>query len=96
MPSDLEGKAAEMIEGMDKQNVNPESVQTESPIEEARRLNKEIKENLEKVKAERERFNNEMINNQLLGRSFGGQPPKVKTQDDLDQEAADRIIKAKR
>jgi len=70
-----------------------EPIDTESPLDEMRRLNKEMKEMIPTLQNLSAGINKEAANIILAGRSIGGQITKEKTQEEIDEEAAKEIVK---
>ncbi len=65
-----------------------------SPLELAKKLNEESKETLKKISEERKKIERASADLLIGGGSLAGntiQKPKIKTQDDLDQEVAEQI-----
>ena len=91
--SELEAKSQEIAmgrTGVDTSNEQTNS--SESPLEEARRLNKETKETIKKLVEERQILESMLGQNAVAGRSYSG-TPKVKTQEEIDTEDANIILR---
>lgn len=90
-PTDTQGTQTPVIP---KEVIKPveTSVKTPSSLEEAREINKEKKELLdreEKLQKRREDLHAEQM---VSGHTIAGQEIKPKTQEDKDQEIADKLL----
>ena len=91
--TELEEKAEEVEKTQDKPKEEESAGESPvSPLEEARKLNKETKEMMKLMKDQRALMDTEKANIMLGGRSTAGQTPKPKTQDDKDTEEADKML----
>jgi len=86
---DVLGKAEETIEARDDEG---KPVKLESPLEEARRISLENKELLKKIGEERQKLEELSAEIRISGKTDTGHISKKKTQEEIDQEAADRIV----
>ena len=80
---------------MTETNENTEQAYSDkvlNPIEEARALNMEMKDTLAKLQEERQLIEKSASEMALTGRSFGGEQVHEETQDEKDQEAADKFL----
>lgn len=73
-----------------KEIADAKTEKTESPLEEARRLNTENKTFLAQIRKEREDFEQKKAEWEISGRAEAGQRPM--TQDDIDQKEADKML----
>ena len=64
----------------------------ETPMQEAKRLNKETKDMLEQLQKEKQGLEEIRASNLLDGKGLGGETNKEKTQEEKDQEDADKFI----
>ena len=77
--SDIEKRADELSLGRTGEPTANEGA-TESPIEEARRLHKDLKTQLAEIKTARKELDDTLAAAMLSGKSISGAPPKEMTQ----------------
>ena len=88
--ADIEKRADEITDA--KTDVPaPAEPDKETPLEEARRLKDELKAITEEMRKERGLLETHRAEMQLAGKGWAGQKPK--TQEEIDQEEADKITK---
>lgn len=88
--SPIEKRANEIGEGRIGESITTDA--TESPIEEARRLNAETKNLLKTINEERGRLDKSLANSMISGRANAGQENKPKTQADIDKAEAEKML----
>ena len=86
---DLKDKAEEEIQARDKDN---KETKLETPLEEVKRIAEETKKVAESNRETMARLEEINANITLSGRSQAGQTIRKKTQEDIDQEEADKMI----
>ena len=91
MVEDLIDKAEEAIET--RSETGKEPAKLESPLEEAKRISLENKELLTKIGEERQKLEELSAEIRISGKSDAGHISKKQTQEEIDQEAADKIVK---
>ena len=92
--SDIEKKAEEVNMGRTGEGIDVNYDSQESPMEKVERLNKETEDTLKKIQQERKEMEKLYANQMLSGRSRAGEEEKPKTQEQLDQEAANKILES--
>ena len=89
--SPLEKRADELNVG--RTGVGAEVSISESPIQEAKRLNAEMKQNLSEIRKERKELEQLMSAAVLSGKSLGAEKPKELTQEEMDEIKAKQFVK---
>lgn len=64
-----------------------------NPIDEAKRINDELQANIKEMRSLKDEMQKASAYMMISGRAQAGQAPKEKTQAEIDQEAADKLIK---
>jgi len=90
--SDIEKRAAEVNMGRTGEGIDATYDSSESPMDKVQRLNKETEDTLKKIQGERKEMEKLYANQMLSGRSRAGEEDKPKTQEQIDQEEADKIL----
>lgn len=86
---DLKEKAEEQLK---VRSEDDKEVKIETPLEEVKRIAEETKKIAESNKETMQRLEEVNANISLAGRSNAGQIVREKTQDEKDQEAADKMM----
>ena len=89
MVEDLKEKAEENIKARSEDG---EEVKIETPLDEVKRISEETKKIAKKNEETLARIEEVNANLSLGGRADTGQVVRKKTQDEVDQEAADKMI----
>lgn len=93
----LEQRTEEITEAkIGKDPAKDEKVEPESALDEMRRTNREMSETLKGFTEIAKSINVEAANIALAGRAVAGQVPQEKTQEDIDQEAANAIVASRK
>ena len=88
---DLKEKAEETIKARDDEQ---KDVKIETPLEEVKRVSEETKKMMGEVKETLSKLEEINANIALGGKTDAGQPVRKKTQDDVDQEEANKMLGA--
>lgn len=64
-----------------------------NPIDEAKKVNDELQKNIQEMRALKDEMEKASAYMMLGGRALASQAPREKTQEERDQEAADKLIK---
>ena len=82
------------IENKARKEGSANEIATESPLEEVKRVNEETKRNIQLLSEERAKLEKLQANILVQGRAFAGEVIKNKSQEELDQEQADKMVKS--
>jgi len=93
--SDIEKRADELSVGRTGEATDNEGI-SESPIEEARRLRKELKEQIAEIKTTKKELDDTLSAAMLSGKSFGSIKTKELTQEEKDEIRARELISSLR
>lgn len=90
---ELQKRADEIAEG--KLGKKEEKKESDAPgiFEQAKLIKEETEKVLEEIKAERQKMEKALAEMALSGKSLAGGKPQIKTQEEVDKDAADKIIK---
>ena len=89
--SDIEKRADELSLGRTGEPTSNEGI-SESPIAEATRLSKELKEQMAEIKKTKKELDDTLANAMLNGRSLGKPTDKEMTQDEKDEIEAQKLV----